>query len=202
MSAEKRQTGDKAFAEAFKHAEKVLKRFERIGGKSLDSAINQLRYASRHYIEAQEAEDVSKRDEALWEALTHCRRAEYDAIDASVAVIGSNIVDFDSRYLESSIVAVIPDYADSYARATMLLSKLSCEDSPRDIEIAALSAYGAELDTLVEIWTGISAKRPLVEKLDLEKRLEMRTAPRRHIQNTLLSVLAIVVAIVLAIVFG
>lgn len=202
MSADKGQTSDETFSEAFKHAEKVLKRFERIGGKSLDSAINQLRYASRHYIEAQEAADETTRKEALREALSHCRRAEYDAIDASIAVIGSSIVDFDSRYLESSIVSVIPNYADSYAKATILLSKLSCEDPPRDVKPAELGAYGAELDALVEIWTGISAKRPLVEKLDLEKRLEMRTASRRHIQNTLLSLLAIAVAIALAIIFG
>ena len=67
------------FAAAFKHAEKVIKRFERIGGKSLDTAINQLRYASRHYIESQEAEDDASRIKFLQKALSHCRRAEYDA---------------------------------------------------------------------------------------------------------------------------
>lgn len=190
------------FSAAFKHAEKVIKRFERIGGKSLDTAINQLRYASRHYIESQEAEDDASRIKFLQKALSHCRRAEYDAIDASIAVIGSSIVDFDSRYLESSIVAVMPDYAESYAKATFCLAKLSDEDSPRDIAPEDLRAYGADLDTLIDIWTNIAAKKPLVEKLDLEKRLELRTASRRHIINTLLSILAIVVAIVLAIIFS
>ena len=84
MSMAKRQENVDAFSEAFKHAEKVLKRFERIGGKALDTAINQLRYASRHYIEAQEAADETKRNEAMGKALSHCRRAEYDAIDASI----------------------------------------------------------------------------------------------------------------------
>jgi hypothetical protein len=202
MSVDNPIRTEEAFAEAFRHAEKVLKRFERIGGKALDTAINQLRYASRHYLEAQEAKDEAMRDEAMRKALSHCRRAEYDAIDASIAVIGSNIVDFDSRYLESSIVAIIPNYADSYAKATIILSKLSEEDSPRDVKATELSAYGAELDALVDIWIDIASKRPLVEKLDFEKRFEMRTASRRHIQNTLLSILAIAVAIALAIIFS
>ena len=202
MSGDSGSYGLSAFAEAFKHAEKVLKRFERIGGKSLDTAINQLRYASRHYIEAQEAENEVLRGESLRKALSHCRRAEYDAIDASVAVIGANIVDFDSKYLESSIVAVIPDYADAYAKATLHLAKLAEEESPRDVGSEELGAYGADLDALVAIWTNIAAKRPLVEKLDLEKRLELKTASRRHIITTLLSILAIAVAIALAAILG
>ena len=36
------------YREAFDSAEKALKRFERIGTKTLLSAINQLRYAARH----------------------------------------------------------------------------------------------------------------------------------------------------------
>lgn len=188
------------FPIAFKRAEKMLKRFERIGGKTLDPAINQLRYASRHFVEALEADKEADRIESLRKALSHCHRAEYDSIDAAVAVIGANLVDFDSRYLESSICSVIPDYADLYSRAKSYLARLSLEDAPRDIKSFELGVYGKELDALVDIWASISAKCPLVEKLDLEKRLEIRATARRHMTNVLLAILGIVVTILVGIV--
>ena len=46
-----------AFSAAFARAEKTLKRFERLGGKTLETAINQLRYAASDYLAAQKTDD-------------------------------------------------------------------------------------------------------------------------------------------------
>ena len=188
----------KTFNDAFRHAEKVLKRFERIGGETLETAINQLRYASRHYLDATQAKDDEARQMALNKALSHCRRAEYDAVEASIAVVGESIINFDRRYLESSIEAIIPNYPDYYAKAIRHLAVLREEDAPRNLDVD-LTTYSAALEDLIVFWDDISSKEPLVSKLDYEKRWEQKVSTRRHITNTLLTVLGILVAIVVAI---
>ena len=183
------------FGQAFTNAEKVLKRFERIAGKTLESAINQLRYACRHHLEALAAEDDESMADALKRAIAHCHRAQYDAVDAAIAIVGKNIVAYNEKYLQSSLIGIIPKYADYFARAIQLLSKLSDEGAPRDIGVGDLGEFGKCLDELMDIWTELSAKRPLVEKLDYEKRMAEKVATRRHVMNALLTILGIFVAI-------
>ena len=181
------------FIAAFDHAEKVLKRFERLGGETLDTAINQLRYSARHYLDGRK--NPENADDEIKDAVAHCRRAEFDAIEASIAVIGTNIIEFDDRFLESSIEAIIPKYPDYYAKAKKLLAKLDDEESVRNVADVDLSAYGATLDELVEFWVDVSAKLPLVRKIDLETRLREKISTRRHVMNALLTILGIAVAV-------
>ena len=183
------------FDQAFTNAEKVLKRFERIAGKTLESAINQLRYACRHHLDALAADDSDSRTDALKCAIAHCHRAQYDAVDAAIAIVGKNIVAYNEKYLQSSLIGIIPMYADYFARAILLLRKLSEEGAPRDIGVGDLGEFGKCLDELIEIWTDLSAKRPLVEKLDYEKRVAEKISTRRHVMNALLTILGIAVAV-------
>lgn len=189
-----------AFSDAFARAEKTLKRFERLGGKTLETAINQLRYAASDYLGAQKAEDSESQKVILAEALAHCRRAEYDAIDASIASVGRNVVEFNERYSQTSVVAIIPNYPDSFAKAMVLLNDFSTEDAPRNVSSEDLGAYGKKLDELVALWLDIAVKQPLVERLDFERRLEQKLATRRHLANVLLAALGIIVAIAVAVV--
>ena len=113
------------YREAFDSAEKALKRFERIGTKTLLSSINQLRYAARHYLESEQAESEADVKEGLKQAVCHCKRAEYDAVDASVAMVCKSIVGFDRTYAISSILKIVPDYAEAYAQASRRSRKKS-----------------------------------------------------------------------------
>ena len=177
-------------AQAFCRAEKMLKRFERISDKTLSSAINQLRYAGRHLIEADAAEgDVQ--DDLLRKAIAHCHRAEFDAIDAAIAFVGRNIAEYNGRYLQESMTTVIPRYADYYSKAVLLLEEFRVTDSARDVGLDELGVYGTKLDELVKVWVELDSKRPLVEKFDYEKRMMMKIGDRRHLTNTLLAIMGI-----------
>ncbi len=189
-----------AFSAAFARAEKTLKRFERLGGKTLETAINQLRYAARDYLDAQNAGDAVSQKVVFGEAIAHCRRAEYDAIDASIASVGRSVVEFNERYSQSSVIAIMPNYPDIFAKAMTLLNDFSTEEAPRNVSPEDLGAYGKKLDELVALWLDIAVKQPLVERLDFERRLEQKLATRRHLTNVLLATLGILVAIVAAIV--
>lgn len=189
-----------AFSAAFARAEKTLKRFERLGGRTLETAINQLRYAASDYLAAQKSENPDSQKVIFNEALAHCRRAEYDAIDASIASVGRNVIEFNERYSQTSVVAIIPNYPDTFAKAMVLLNEFSAEDAPRNVTADDLGAYGKKLDELVALWLDIAVKQPLVEKFDSESRLVQKLATRRHLTNVLLTILGILVAIIAAIV--
>lgn len=137
-----------------------------------------MRYAASDYLAAQKTGDPDLQKVVLAETLAHCRRAEYDAIDASIVSAGRNIVEF-KRYSQTSVVSTIPNYPDSFAKAMVLLNDFSPEDAPRNVSSEDLGAYGENLDELVALWQDIAVKQPLVEKLDFERRLELKHAARR-----------------------
>ena len=200
MSISAQRIDGKTFSEAFADAEKQLKRFERIGGEALETAINQLRYASRHYLEAEKEPDSGVALEVLKKAVSHCRRAQYDAIEAAIVVIGKSIVSFTEKFLRSSVLAVMPEYPDNYAEAVKLLEVLRTAEAPRIVGQSDIDAYGDKLERLISIWVDMRIKLPLVEKLDEEKRMAEKTATRRHVQNVLLTILGISVAVAIAVV--
>ena len=199
MSIRTQLIDGKTFGEAFADAERQLKRFERVGGKTLEPSINQLRYASRHYLEAEKEENEAAALEILKKAIAHCRRAQYDAIEAAIAVVGKNIVEYTEKYLHSSVLIVIPDYPEKFAKAVSLLESLRVSDAPRNIAKSEIDVYGDKLEQIVAIWNDLLLKRPLVDKLDQERRTADRISMRRHIQNVLLTVLGIVTAVAIAV---
>ena len=186
------------YREAFGSAEKALKRFERIGTKTLLSAINQLRYSAKHYLESEHAQSESDAKECLKQAVCHCKRAEYDAVDASVAMVCKSIIGFDRTYAISSILKIVPNYAEAYAQASKSMVVLRDAGSVRDYDelFVAAGEKNAALEELLAFWDDLSAKMPLVKKVEEERIAEKRSQYRRWIIGTFIAVLTLVLTAV------
>ncbi|NBC97342.1 MAG: hypothetical protein GVY27_13435 [Deinococcus-Thermus bacterium] len=76
-------------------AERDIKIAEQIDGAVIVPSINELRYAGRRFVEAQEVRvrggDPAKADRYLGDAWFACLRARHDAIDASVSKIAKDL---------------------------------------------------------------------------------------------------------------
>ena len=68
----------------YSDAEYAIKRYERIALEDQVAAINELRYAGHHVLEASLAEDESEIEDHIASARNHCRRAVNDAKDAAI----------------------------------------------------------------------------------------------------------------------
>jgi len=67
---------------AWQEAERSLKEVEHITGQLCVPAVNELRYAGTHFLRAAQDETADvERDEELWKALRHCKRAIYDCYE-------------------------------------------------------------------------------------------------------------------------
>ena len=74
----------------YAEAEFAIKRYERIALEDQIAAVNELRYAGHHILEAESEEDETKRLDHLTSARNHCRRAVQDAKDGHFASDGDS----------------------------------------------------------------------------------------------------------------
>lgn len=180
---------------SFDAAEKALKRFERIDSKTLLSTINQLRYAARHYLDSTVATSDADRREKLIQAISHCRRAEYDAVDSSVVMVGKAIVRFSDRYQLQTILAVMPDFSKYYAEAQKSMAILRNAGSAQEI-VRATDERATALESLLKFWTDIQAKQLLVKQYEEQRLSEKQHAFRMWLIGIVISLLALCVSIV------
>ena len=68
----------------YEEAEEALKRYERISLANLAPALNELRYAGHHLLEADGAGNEADKSQQLTRAKAHCERARYDAKEATM----------------------------------------------------------------------------------------------------------------------
>ena len=91
----------------FRRAERAIKRAERLTQALPTAAVNQLRYAGRHLLQA----DSDASGEALRKAANHCVRAWYDAFDAILLRQLEVIADFENEgFPRDAILYYYPDY--------------------------------------------------------------------------------------------
>lgn len=91
----------------FRRAERAIKRAERLTHALPTAAVNQLRYAGRHLLQA----DSDASGEALRKAANHCVRAWYDAFDAILLRHLEAIARFeDSGFPRDAILHYYPNY--------------------------------------------------------------------------------------------
>ena len=96
-------------ATLFDEAERAIKEIEDSGGELVVPAINQLRYTGNHLVRY--LADPTNTGE-LDDATRHCKRAAYDAYEASIIYNLLEYQKFKDDYRKVGITAVIPDYID------------------------------------------------------------------------------------------
>lgn len=181
----------------FDRAEKTLKRYERVGGATLVSAINQLRYAGRHILDA-DADGVTEetRAEHYCKALRHCHRAAFDAREATVIYLLDSIQDFSEQsktYDIDHITRFIPNYSDWLDKAVnaqkLLLTGGSFRGVPDQAEMESAIA------DLLDFHTQIRVKRRLIYNAQAKADRKERRDTRRFIISVLLAIIGILIGI-------
>ena len=123
----------------FDEAESALKRYERISLSNLAPAINELRYAGHHLLEAENAtcEDDRMTHEA--QAIDHCVRAKMDAKEATVVSLLECVADLRSKDVSADDMRMfIPDwdrFIDEASKARSLLERSGIWEKDNSHEI-------------------------------------------------------------------
>lgn len=125
----------------FNRAESAIKRNERIPLSTPTPAINQLRYAGRHLLNALRDSDEGQ----LRKAENHCVRAWFDAFDGILLCQLKMIKDFDDTHFPTdAVLRCFPEYKDSIgairsAQRLYQKGKMIQKMTPRDV-IAYMNA--------------------------------------------------------------
>lgn len=100
------------FNELFSRAEDILKLSEGLADALPIPPLNQMRYATRHLLDASTTQDAEKRERALTEAFIHLERSCCDAFDVILSSEPQRFHAFEKRYEAIEVSSVIPDYIE------------------------------------------------------------------------------------------
>jgi hypothetical protein len=100
------------FAKLFKRAEEKVKIIEALTDELAIPAINELRYAGFHAVQAHAEQNDTERRDKIERGIRHCERAIYDSTEIGVAYYLAEILLFQNDYRLVPIISVIPDYLD------------------------------------------------------------------------------------------
>lgn len=189
----------------FRDAENEVKKFEKEYGDVPIPSINELRYAGYHIAEAaqNDSSEVSINDN-IDLALNHCKRAKYDAHEASTMLVLEKIKDFNDRYRRlTETTETISSYVETLQEIDEISEKLQ-ETIPssygsREEYYGAVSEGDKKLKTILKKFqlSEISIESRVKENNDKKKQ-----STRRFITTTLLTVLGIVVLITARVLVG
>ena len=167
----------------FKKAEKAVKEVEYIHTELTMPAVNELRYAGYHvsnYLENTELTDELNR------AVGHCKRAIYDAYEASILYNIKEFRAFKEDYGKIVISEVLADYSELHFRVTSILEFFqSIDKETKDEHYAACKQYHLEL-------------RDIIKKLD-SVREELNKKIRIDRRKSFIAISGVVVALLAAV---
>lgn len=139
---------EKQFRIAEEHIKAATLIYDNKGGLNMP-AVNELRYAGEHLLSGLTANTEAQQGSEFKQALNHCRRASYDAVEISCVSIIENINAFYIAIEDMIATNDIPDYAQKKARVREIKEFLvshSREDADQYWETVA--GYAKELDDL------------------------------------------------------
>jgi hypothetical protein len=171
----------------FKKAEKAVKEVEYIHAELTMPAVNELRYAGYHvsnYLENTELLDELNR------AVGHCKRAIYDAYEASILYNIKEFRAFKEDYGTVVISDVLTDYTNLHYRVTTILEFLrSIDKETKDQHYEACKQHHQELkDIVIKL---DSSREELNKKIRIERKKSFVA-----IASIALAVLSAVIALV------
>ena len=98
----------------FSEAESICKKIELdidVGGAVIP-AINQLRYAGQHMLEACNSVDIEYQKIQINKAKNHCKRAIYDATEVGIFIVKQEFEEFKKKYADIVIGETVGKYSD------------------------------------------------------------------------------------------
>ena len=171
----------------FQKAEKAVKEVEYIHLELTVPAVNELRYAGYHV--SNYLENTERIDE-LTRAVGHCKRAIYDAYEASILYNIKGFRAFKGDYATLVISEVLADYNDLHFKvATILKFVQSVDKETKDQHYAVCKQYHQELNEIIEKLD--SAREELNKKIRIERNKSFYV-----IIGTVVAVLSTIIALV------
>lgn len=151
----------------FKQAEEAVSLMEAEKGGVIIPAINQLRYAGRHILDALAYHETS--DENFRRARRHCQRAIYDAYDSGIMFLIERIASFRDDYNKITITPFFPEYRMVISRSREALNFLnSVRSETKDRSIF----YQQAVDIFKEL-------KPLCDTME-DSREELNKEVKKH----------------------
>ncbi len=133
-------------------------------GDAVIPAHNELRYAGFHLLGALADDRSLQSEEQMREAISHCRRAKYEAAEAGIMWALNSIKIFQDDYRTTPISDVLPDYIDSCEKVENARKKLG----------AARDSGGGKPEELMKTFDEVSEiqKRFEIARSELNKKNE------------------------------
>lgn len=163
-------------ANLYQQAESVLKSVEQRHGEGLVvPAVNELRYAGYHLVQALQAANAESEKSQLDRACKHCRRSIYDSVEVGIHKCLDQFRLFEHDYRLVQIADTAPEYNSAVDAADKLyvqIGQVTHED--RDAYYSALLERYTEFEALV---SGLERRRPeLNKKMHRRRRAGIATA--------------------------
>lgn len=177
-------------------AENLLKDAERLfeseNPDSLEGlifpAVNELRYAGNHLIQALNESEFSSQMANYEKALRHCERSVYDIFDAEILFCIRKLDTFIDDYRMILIGEVIPDYQECCRQIDQIRLKRDRDAAPKNWE-----NLESDLAGLQEIRQKFEVARP-----ELNKKVQCTIRERRRFTLSIaLTILGILVSVLL-----
>lgn len=152
-------------------------------------AINELRYAGYHLLQAIGDDGTISRDEQFRRAISHCERAMYEAAEAGINLVLVSIDQFREDYKNIVVKDVVDDYARILAHTRKAQDLIARGRSDQMSSSDRASRYMETFRQLREYSELLEASRD-----DLNaKQFKEKKAQRRFIISCMLILLGIVV---------
>ncbi len=173
--------------ELFTESEQKLKSHEQTANEVYIPAINELRYASHHFLQ----EYLKKGDlSGVIKAQNHCNRAILDVIEASAYFYLEQIRLFQEDYRNVTVVDVYPAYLESMKRI----------DEIREIikSIPLGEGHNRDYTYLKELENGVIDLRDIVSKLSYA-RIELNKKLKQDWRDSFYAIIMLILTIVAAV---
>lgn len=163
----------------YAEAEFAIKRYERIALEDQIAAVNELRYAGHHILEAESEEDEAKRLDHVTSARNHCRRAVQDAKDGAIVAQLEFFAQFaDCRFSRTELERLLPDWRTLFAEVASIQKSFANAGMARDI------AYDDEIDAgilrLMEIRERFAALQPELDENRFREEQDRKSAEKAN----------------------
>jgi DNA repair exonuclease SbcCD ATPase subunit len=178
--------------ECFRAAEDEIKKFEKQYGDVPIPSINQLRYAGYHIAEAAQnnSSEVSVNTN-IEKAVNHCKRAKYDAHEASSTLVLDRIRLFNERYKKvTETQKIISDYSNILGEVNEVSEKLQetipSSFSSRDEYYNAVEEGNKRLKAILK---KLEESEPAIEALVEENNYLKKKDSRRFAIQIILAII-------------
>jgi len=187
--------------ECFRNAEDEIKKFEKEYGEVPIPSINELRYAGYHIAEAAQnnSSEVSIK-ENIAKAVNHCKRAKYDAHEASSMLVLEKIKDFNERYRKvTETQKIISDYSSILGEVNEVSDNLQ-ETIPNNFD--SRDEYYTAVENgnkrLKNILKKLEESEPAIEALIAENNNLKKRDSRRFVIQITLAIIGVIFSFIFA----